>query len=175
MRVIGIDPGKSGFLAYLGDAGQVLCWPTPTVPMGRAARREYDVPGIDVLVNVVVVALLQGSSFVLTLAVFLLIYKFMPNTRTYWRYIWPGAVVGAVLFEAAKNLFIVYLSRFASFENVYGSLTPVIVLLLWAYISALILILGAELSSEYGRMRHGVARGLLLHPRHPTSSRGSGI
>ena len=46
MRVIGIDPGKSGFLAYLGDAGQVLCWPTPTVPMGRAARREYDVPGM---------------------------------------------------------------------------------------------------------------------------------
>lgn len=148
-----------------------------TATLARLAEgfAEYDVPGIDVLVNVVVVALLQGSSFVLTLAVFLLIYKFMPNTRTYWRYIWPGAVVGAVLFEAAKNLFIVYLSRFASFENVYGSLTPVIVLLLWAYISALILILGAELSSEYGRMRHGVARGLLLHPRHPTSSRGSGI
>ncbi len=130
---------------------------------------EYDVPGVEILVNVVVVAVLQGTSFLFTLLIFLLIYKFMPNTRTYWRYIWPGAVVAAVLFEAAKNMFILYLGRFASFENVYGSLTPVIVLLLWAYLSSLILILGAELSSEYGRMRRGVGRGVLLHPQRRTS------
>ena len=126
---------------------------------------EYDLPGLDFLVNVFARGFFQGGSFVLMLCVFLFVYKFVPNTKTYWRYIWPGAVVAAVLFELAKNLFISYLNRFASFENVYGSLTPVIVLLLWAYVSSLILIMGAELSSEYGRMRHGVARGVLLHPK----------
>ena len=70
-----------------------------------------------------------------------------------------------MLFELAKNLFIVYLNRFAGFENVYGSLAPVIVLLLWTYLSSLILITGAELSSEYGRLRMGIDRGTLLHPR----------
>ena len=87
---------------------------------------------------------------------FLLIYKFMPNTKTYWRYIWPGAIVAAVLFEVTKNVFIIYVNRFANFENVYGSLAPVIAMLLWAYVGSLILILGAEISSEYGRLRRGV-------------------
>ena len=133
----------------------------------RSATRlaNYDLPGLDFLVNVFARVLFQGGSFVLMLCVFLFVYKFVPNTKTYWRYIWPGAVLAAVLFELAKNLFISYLNRFASFENVYGSLTPVIILLLWAYVSSLILIVGAELSSEYGRMRHGVARGVLLHPK----------
>ena len=109
------------------------------------------------------------GGFGLTLGTFLMIYKFMPNTKTYWRYIWPGAVVGALLFELAKNLFILYLNRFSSFENVYGTLAPVIVLLLWAYVSSLILIMGAELSSEYGRLLEGVNRGVLLHPRDHSS------
>ena len=41
-------------------------------------------------------------------------------------------------------------------------MTPVIVLLLWAYVSSLILLAGAELSSEYGRMRNNIGRGVLL-------------
>jgi membrane protein len=130
-----------------------------------------DVPGVEFLANVGGQVLLQGTAFLLTLLTFLMIYRFTPNTKTYWRYIWPGAVVAAALFEIAKNLFIMYLNSFASFEDVYGSLAPVIVLLLWAYVSSFILIIGAELSSEYGRMRVGVARGVLLHPRK--GARGS--
>ena len=83
---------------------------------------------------------LQISSFMLTTAMFMLMYKYMPNTRTYWQYVWPGATVAAAFFETAKNVFVIYLSKFANFEDVYGALTPVIVLSLWAYISGLILI-----------------------------------
>ena len=134
---------------------------------------DSDVPGVGFLVNIGGQVLLQGFSFLLTLAIFLLVYKFMPNTKTYWRYIWPGAIVAAVLFELAKNIFVLYLNQFASFETVYGSMAPVIVLLLWAYVSSFILILGAELSSEYGRLREGVERGVLLHPGEPPSGDGS--
>ncbi len=133
---------------------------------------EVDLPGIGFLVNTGGSVLLQGSSFLLTLASFLILYKFMPNTKTYWRYIWPGAILAAALFELAKNLFIIYLNRFAGFENIYGSLAPVIVLLLWTYVSSLILIIGAELSSEYGRLRMGIDRGILLHPREPSGKNG---
>ncbi len=110
---------------------------------------------------------LQISSFMLTSAMFMLMYKYMPNTRTYWEYVWPGAVVAAALFETAKNMFVIYLSQFANFEDVYGALTPVIVLSLWAYISGLILILGAELSSEYWRLRQGLERGALSLQEQP--------
>ncbi|MDA0770993.1 MAG: YihY/virulence factor BrkB family protein [Chloroflexi bacterium] len=122
-----------------------------------------EVPGIQSFVNTGSLVLLQGGSFALMLTIFLLLYKYLPNTKTYWRYVWPGALVGALLFELAKNAFIFYLNSFTSFENVYGSLAPVVAMLLWAYISSLILILGAELSSEYGRLKSGVERGVLIH------------
>lgn len=136
------------------------------------SRRQ--IPGLGLLqdsavaflLDTVGLALLRGGSFLLTFLIFLLIYKYMPNTRTYWRFIWPGALVGAVLFEVSKTLFILYIDRLANFENVYGSaLAPVVALLLWVYVGAFIVILGAELASEYGRMVSGVERGRLLHPR----------
>ena len=138
-----------------------LSFSSATVVRTAETLSQYDVPVLSFFVQQVGQILLQGLSFILVLAIFLLIYKFMPNTKTYWKYIWPGAVVGAVLFELAKNLFILYLER-STYQNIYGSVTPVIVLLLWAYVSSLILLTGAELSSEYGRMRNNVGRGMLL-------------
>ncbi len=135
--------------------------------VARTASRlaESDATSLGFLSDTVGRSLLQGTSLALITMLFLLIYKFMPNTKTYWRYIWPGAIVAAVLFEVTKNVFIIYVNRFANFENVYGSLAPVIAMLLWAYVGSLILILGAEISSEYGRLRRGVGRGELIHSK----------
>ena len=102
--------------------------------------------------------------FSINLAIFLLIYYIAPNCKTYWRYVWTGAVIAAILFEIAKGLFLWYLDNVATYRQVFGSITSVMILLIWIWVSALILILGAEISSEYGRMRRGVARGVLLHP-----------
>ncbi len=49
-----------------------------------------------------------------------------------------------MLFEVLKAAFLIYLDRIAHFEAVYGSLSSIIVLLLWLHVSALILILGSE-------------------------------
>ena len=73
-----------------------------------------------------------------------------------------GRSVAAVLFEITKDLFILYLNSFSNFENIYGTLAPVVALLLWTYVSGLILILGAELSSEYERIKQGRKRGVLF-------------
>ena len=99
---------------------------------------------------------------VLSFTVFMIVYKFTPNTKTYWKYIWPGAVLAAVLFEFGKTIFVLYLDRFANYDSVYGSLGSVIVVLVWIYISALILILGAEFSSEFERVRRGTEKGRLV-------------
>jgi len=98
-------------------------------------------------------------AFVLILAVFLLLYKLIPNTRTYWRHVWPGALLAAILFEIARTLFVFYLENFANYQLIYGSITSIIVLLVWIYYSAFIMILGAEFTFQYGRMRDSVTTG----------------
>ena len=118
--------------------------------------RALDLPAADlIIVNV-------GSrlvAFLLMLAVFLLLYKFIPNTKTYWRYVWPGALLAAILFEVARTVFIFYLENFAIYQLIYGSITSIIILLVWIYYSAFIMILGAEFTFQYSRMRCSVATG----------------
>ena len=135
---------------------------------------SLDIPVLSLLVNTAGQIVLQVISLSLMIVIFMMIYKFMPNTKTYWKYIWPGAITGALLFELAKNLFIIYLGRWASYQNVYGSIAPVIVLLLWAYVSSLILLLGAEISSEYERLKHNLERGVLRHRKHRPSQAPGG-
>ena len=118
-----------------------------------------DFPYAELLARTGSALILYASSFTLILIVFIVLYKFTPNTKTYWRYIWLGALVGAILFETTKHLFIWYLNTFTNFGSVYGTLASVVIFMIWAYLSGLILILGAELSSEYGRIRRGVERG----------------
>lgn len=106
--------------------------------------------------------------------IFIMIYRFAPNCKTYWRYVWPGAVVAAILFELAKGLFLWYLDNIAIYSQVYGSVASVIVLMLWIYVSALILILGAQISSEYSRLQMGLERGAPIpQPTPGTNTSGN--
>ena len=107
--------------------------------------------------------------FVFSFTIFVLVYKFVPNTPTHWRYIWPGVLLAAVAFEVSKTLFVFYLDNFANYGRVYGSLGSVVALLVWTYVSALILIVGAEFASEYGRMRAGVGQGRLIQHHQLTA------
>ena len=158
--------GKPRQMAMALGVGVLFLLSLSTSIFVRVAGRlaELDFPGVELLLSAVILVVIQGSSFVLMLGVFGLVYKFMPNTTTYWRYIWLGALTATVLFEAAKNLFIFYLNRYANLDN-FGTFAPIIVFMLWTYVSSIILILGAELSSEFGRLKQGVDRGTLLHQR----------
>ena len=97
-------------------------------------------------------------AFLLLLAVFLILYKVIPNTRTRWRDVWPGALLAAIFFEIARSLFIVYLEYYANYQLIYGSISSIVVLLIWIYYSAYIMILGAEFSFQYSRMGYSLTR-----------------
>jgi len=92
--------------------------------------------------------------FLVVFAVFLIIYRYVPNARVLWRYVWRGALAAAVAFEIAQSLFAIYLTNWANYESIYGLFASFIIILLWFYISALIVIVGAELSAQYSRMRY---------------------
>jgi membrane protein len=95
-------------------------------------------------------------AFVLMFTVFLLLYKLVPNIKTYWRNVWLGALLATVLFELARTIFLFFLQNFANYQIIYGSITSIIILLIWIYYSAFILILGAEFTFQYSRMRYAV-------------------
>ena len=111
----------------------------------------------------VVSGVFRLPALLINLLIFAVIYKILPNVETRWGDIWLGIVVAAALFEGGKVLFLWYIGNFAQYDQVYGSITSVVVLMVWAYISAFILILGAEIASEYGRIKRGIERGQ-FHP-----------
>jgi membrane protein len=93
--------------------------------------------------------------FSLSFAAFAVLYWIVPATKVRLRDVWPGALVGAALFEVGKTGFAFYVENFANYGLVYGSLGAVVALLFWTYISSMILLFGAEVASEYPRLRRG--------------------
>jgi membrane protein len=86
---------------------------------------------------------------------FMVLYRFVPNTPTKTRDIWPGALIAAISFEIIKNGFSFYLANFGRYDVIYGSLGAVVALLFWMYLSAVVLLFGAEVASEYPRVKSG--------------------
>ena len=93
--------------------------------------------------------------YVLSTFGFALVYRFVPHAPVRWRDVIPAAVLAGLLFELAKLGFVLYLTRFANFDRVYGSISTLVVLLLWVYIACFVLVVGAEVASETGRSRQG--------------------
>lgn len=80
------------------------------------------------------------------------LYRYGPDRMmARWRWVWGGAAVAAVLWLGGSLGFSLYVSWFGRFNTTYGALGAVVMLLLWLYISAFILLLGAELNAEAER------------------------
>jgi len=91
-------------------------------------------------------------SFAVVTALFAMIYKVLPEARIEWRDVWVGAAVTALLFTIGKGLIAFYLGR-ASVASLYGAAGSLVLLLLWIYYSAQLLLLGAEFTEVWSRRR----------------------
>ena len=87
---------------------------------------------------------LAASLGVITLLL-ALIYRYLPDVRLGWRDVWFGSLVTALLFIVGKELIGLYLGR-STVASSYGAAGSVMVLLLWVYYSAQIMLFGAELT-----------------------------
>ncbi|MGH2620196.1 MAG: YihY/virulence factor BrkB family protein [Anaerolineales bacterium] len=93
-----------------------------------------------------------GVGFVAEVLLLWFIYRWLPNSPVRFVSALAGAVLAALLWEAAQFGFRVYLvSGLANFGAVYGTLASVIGLILWAYLTGIILFLGAEFSAALQR------------------------
>lgn len=93
---------------------------------------------------------------VLSVGTFTLIYKVLPNTRVEWRVALAGGLFAGVAWELAKHAFSFYVSNFAYYSAIYGSLAGMILLLVWIYYSSIVAIMGAEVASVYAGRRNGI-------------------
>ncbi len=86
----------------------------------------------------------------LTFSVFLTLYWWLPNTKLRVREVWPTALAGAAAFEISKAIFIFYLRNVGGVTaSIYGGVSTIIVLMIFVYVSAIILLVGAMLTSRY--------------------------
>jgi membrane protein len=81
-----------------------------------------------------------------------------------------GSVIAAVLWLAGSAALSFYLSRFADYSATYGSLAAGIGLMTWLWLSAIVVLLGAELNAE---IEHQTARDSTVGPEKPIGTRGA--
>jgi membrane protein len=86
------------------------------------------------------------------------------------RWVSWGALVATLLWIAASVLFSIYVSNFASYNETYGTLGAVVALLMWLWISAFIVLLGAELNAE---MEHQTKQDTTTGRPRPMGERGA--
>jgi membrane protein len=82
-----------------------------------------------------------------------LVYHFAPNRRRAWAWLTPGSLLATALWLASSFGFKFYVSRFGSYNVAYGAIGGVIVLLLWFYVSAFAILVGAEINGLIERRR----------------------
>jgi membrane protein len=130
-------------------------------------QRMHITQGVETLLNIVRWPLLVGG-FMGCLAV---LYRYGPcRNDAQWRWISPGAIVAAILWLIGSAAFSLYVSKVGSYDKTYGPLGAVVVFLMWLFISALAVLLGAEFNSEMERQtRKDTTEG----PEKPLGARGA--
>jgi membrane protein len=101
--------------------------------------------------------ILQIINFLISLGIitllFAFIFKILPDVKITWRDVWLGSLITAVLFNVGKFALGFYLGR-STFASAYGAAGSLIIVLLWVYYSAQILLFGAKYTQLYAN-RHG--------------------
>jgi membrane protein len=113
-----------------------------------ASHTEVNVAPWEVLVVVI--------PYVGSILLFMIVYRMFPLTTLSWLDVWPGSLLAGLLWEEAKRLFGVYVTAFNRNSFVYGSVGTIIVTLIWFYVTAMILLIGAEISAAYTHKRRAI-------------------
>ena len=91
---------------------------------------------------------------VLALIAFAALYRYAPSRRQpCWHFLSAGTIAAALLWLIGSAGFSFYVARFSSYDKTYGSIGAVVILLMWFYVTAFIILGGAELNSEIEKAR----------------------
>jgi membrane protein len=160
LNVVALAFTLAGFAAFLLVIAAVVVMPLVLSPLGLDGAAEMLTrigrwPALFVL-------LLIGLS---------LLFRYGPDRRAArWQWVSVGSVFAAVTWIGASYLFSWYLARFANYNATYGSLGAVIGLMMWLWISTIVVLVGAELNSE---IEHQTACDSTVGEDKPLGARGA--
>lgn len=159
-QILAIVLTVAGSILVVGAALSIALWPEAAGWLGLSGTART----LSTVVQwiVVVVALLAG---------FALAYYFGPNVEQEWEWITPGSTLGVMVLIAASEGFHWYIIHFGSrYNETYGALAGVVLMMLWFYLAALALLVGAEINSVIEHAApHGKASGQKESPPVPPS------
>jgi membrane protein len=102
-----------------------------------------------------------------------MMFKWLPDTPIQWRDVWLGAILTAALFEGGKFLIGLYIGK-QGLESTYGAAASIVVVLIWVYYSAQLVLLGAEFTKVYAQ-RYGSQRNAAPADRRSTHGKSEDI
>jgi membrane protein len=150
----------AGFAAFLLAIAAIVVLPLILSPIGLGTLTE---------------ALTRIARWPVLLVVLLsclaVLYRYGPDRRAArWQWVTVGSVFAAVTWIVASFLFSWYLASFANYNATYGSLGAVVGLMIWLWISTIVVLLGAELNAE---IEHQTARDSTVGDEKPLGARGA--
>jgi membrane protein len=126
-----------------------------------------DLPTVLRWLVAIVRFLILGGLLVVALGV---VYRFAPDRdQPKWTWVSPGSLVATLLWVLATIGFAIYANLFGNYNKTYGALAGVIILMFWLFISAFVVLFGAELNTE---MELQTARDTTKGPEEPMGERG---
>jgi membrane protein len=129
-------------------AGSILAMVGAILAMSMMNFLESLLPGIGGVGHVLLKILSFAVAALLVMAVLATIYRYGPDRpNAKWKWVTPGSIVATIIWVLATVGFGFYVSNFGSYNATYGSLGAVIVFLTWLYLSAYIVLLGAEMNA----------------------------
>ncbi len=138
----------TGILLTVGLAGFIILSLALVLYGGLIAEWIAQFMGLGSLFTTAWVIVQWPAVFAMMLLAMGLIYYVCPNVEQQWRWVTPGAVFAVVMWLLVSLAFKYYVTNFGNYNAAYGSIGGVIVLMLWLYISGIVILLGGEINSE---------------------------
>jgi membrane protein len=109
--------------------------------------------------------------FVLLILGLSVLYRYGPSRRlARWRWLSVGSIAAALVWLAVSSLFSWYLGNFANYNATYGALGAVVGMMMWMWLSTIVVLVGAELNSE---IEHQTAHDSTVGSDQPLGTRGA--
>jgi YihY family inner membrane protein len=160
-------------LAFAITGGAVLLALVAALSTAAFALLDSLIPGAPGILLLAIRLVSYGVLASLGVTAAACLYRFGPNRRkAKWAWLTPGSLAATLVWLGATIGFGIYVSRFGNYGATYGSLSAVIVLLTWLWLSAYVFLLGAELNSE---LEHQTTADTTTGTPTPMGTRGATV